>query len=94
MNVIKRKTLVEYGITYGYAKSQLDVWYHDVDKAAWNGPQDIKVRYSSASFLRKNIVIFNIKGNRYRLVVKVDYLSQFVFIKWFGTHADYDKQKF
>ena len=94
MNVIKRKTLIEYGIIFSDAKSQLEAWYHEVDKAAWNGPQDIRDRYSSASILHKNIVIFNIKGNRYRLVVKVDYQSQFVFVKWFGTHADYEKQKF
>ena len=94
MNVIKRKTLVEYGLIFGDAKSQLDAWYHEVEKASWSGPQEIKERYSSASFLHKNIVIFNIKGNRYRLVVKVEYQSQVVFIKWFGTHADYDKQNF
>ena len=94
MNVIKRKTLIEYGLKFGDAKSQLDSWYHEADKASWSGPQDIKDRYSSASFLPKNIVIFNIKGTRYRLVVKVEYQSQIVFIKWFGTHADYDKQKF
>lgn len=94
MNVIKRKTLIEYGLKFGDAKSQLDTWYHEADKASWSGPQDIKDRYSNASFLPKSIVIFNTKGNRYRLVAKVDYQSQFVFIKWFGTHADYDKQKF
>lgn len=94
MNVIKRKTLIEYGIKFGDAKDQLDTWYHEADKAHWSGPQDVKNRYPSASFLHKNIVIFNVKGNRYRLVVKADYQSQAVFVKWFGTHADYDKQKF
>lgn len=94
MNVIKRKTLIDYGTKFGDAKDQLDTWYHETDKSHWSGPQDIKIRYPSASFLHKNIVIFNIKGNRYRLVVKVDYPSQAVFVKWFGTHADYDKQNF
>lgn len=94
MNVIKRKTLIEYGTKFGNAKDQLDAWYHETDKAHWSGTQDIKNRYPSASFLHKDIVIFNIKGNRYRLVVKVDYQSQAVFVKWFGTHADYDKQNF
>jgi len=94
MNVIKRKTLVEYCTKYGDAKDQLKAWYHEADKAQWTGPQDIKDRYPSASLLRKNIVIFNIKGNRYRLVVKVDYQSQAVYVNWFGTHADYDKQNF
>jgi mRNA interferase HigB len=91
MNVIKRKTLIEYGKKYVDAKGQLDAWYHEAEKVGWFGPQDIKDRYPSASFLRNNVVVFNIKGNRYRLVVRVDYQSQVVFITWFGPHAEYDK---
>ena len=94
MNVIKRKALIEYGTKFGDAKDQLDTWYHETNKAHWSGPQDIKNRYPNASIIHKNIVIFDIKGNRYRLAVKVDYQSQAVLVKWFGTHADYDKQKF
>jgi mRNA interferase HigB len=94
MNVIKRKTLIEYGKSHGDAKGQLDAWYDEAVKARWTGPQEIKARYASASFLHKNIVVFNIKGNRYRLVVKVEYQSQIVYVKWFGSHAEYDKQTF
>jgi len=94
MNVIARKALIEYGKKYADAKSRLDAWYHEADKANWSGPRDIKDRYPSASFLRDDIVIFNIKGNSYRLVVKISYGSRVVLIKWFGTHAEYDKKVF
>jgi mRNA interferase HigB len=91
MNVVKRKTLIEYGKKYVDAKGQLDAWYHEADKARWYGPQDIKVRYPSASLLHNNVVVFNIKGNRYRLIVHVEYKAQVVFITCFGSHAEYDK---
>jgi len=91
MNVLKRKTLIEYSKKYVDAKGQLDAWYHEAEKVNWSGPQDIKMRYPSASLLRNNVVVFNIKGNRYRLIVRVGYQAQVVFIKWFGPHADYDK---
>jgi mRNA interferase HigB len=91
MNVVKRKTLIGYGKKYVDAKCQLDAWYHETDKGRWSGPQDIKERYPSASLLRNNVVVFNIKGNRYRLVVRVEYKSQVVFVTWFGPHAEYDK---
>lgn len=91
MNVVKRKTLVEYGKKYAGAKGQLDAWYHEAERSRWSGPQDIKERYPSASFLRNNVVVFNIKGNRYRLVVRVEFTAQVVFITWFGPHAEYDK---
>lgn len=94
MNVLKRKTLIDYGKSYSDAKGQLDAWYDEAVKAHWTGPQEIKDRYASASFLHNNMVIFNIKGNRYRLVVKVNYQSQIVSVKWFGTHAEYDKLTF
>jgi mRNA interferase HigB len=91
MTVVKRKTLIEYGKKYVDAKGQLDAWYHEADKARWYGPQDIKERYPSASLLRNNVVVFNIKGNRYRLIVRVEYRVQVLFITWFGPHAEYDK---
>ncbi|MBI5191604.1 MAG: type II toxin-antitoxin system HigB family toxin [Nitrospirae bacterium] len=94
MNVIARSRLAGYWKKYRDAKGQLDAWYHEADKAEWAGTQDIKRRYPSASFLHDNIVVFNIKGNKCRLVVKVRYESQAVFVRWFGTHADYDKEVF
>ena len=76
------------------ARGALDAWRKDVEGAAWSSPQDIRDRYASASFLGGNRVIFNIKGNSYRLVVKAKYQNGMVLIEWVGTHAEYDKLKF
>ncbi|MBI5696822.1 MAG: type II toxin-antitoxin system HigB family toxin [Nitrospirae bacterium] len=94
MNVIARSRLTGYWKKYRDSKSQLEAWYQEADKASWDGPQDVKRRYPSASILHDNVVVFNIKGNKYRLVVKIQYESRMVLVKWFGTHADYDKQVF
>lgn len=75
-------------------RGPLDAWRMEVEKASWSGPHDIKLRYPSASFLADNRVIFNIKGNKYRLVVKVRYQNGLVVIEWVGTHAEYDKNNF
>lgn len=76
------------------ARRVLDAWQVDVERAQWSGPQDVKNRYPSASFLTDNRVIFNIKGNSYRLVVKAKYQNGIVLVEWVGTHAEYDKQGF
>jgi len=76
------------------ARGALDAWRKEVEGAAWSSPQDIKDRYATASFLAFNGVIFNIKGNSYRLVVKVRFQSGIVKIEWGGTHAEYDKKNF
>lgn len=76
------------------ARGALDAWRIEVERALWSGPQDIKARFATASFLAGNRVIFNIKGNSYRLVVKVRFQNGIVLIEWGGTHAEYDKQDF
>lgn len=76
------------------SRGPLDAWRLEVEKANWSGPQDVKNRYPNASFLAENRVIFNIKGNSLRLVVKVRYQNGIVVIEWVGTHAEYDKQNF
>ncbi|WP_304956586.1 type II toxin-antitoxin system HigB family toxin [endosymbiont of Lamellibrachia barhami] len=76
------------------AKSALDAWFSETELSEWNTSQDIKDRYCSASFLADNRVIFNIKGNNYRLVVKVRYQKGIVVVEWVGTHADYEKKCF
>ncbi|QSA97060.1 type II toxin-antitoxin system HigB family toxin [Methylococcus sp. EFPC2] len=80
--------------THADSRGPLDVWQAEVEKAHWNGPQDVKNRYPSASFLADNRVIFNIKGNTYRVVIKVRYQNGIVLIEWVGTHAEYDKKNF
>jgi len=69
-------------------------WILEAEEADWSGTADIKARFPSASFLSDNRVVFNIKGNRYRLEVKVSYEIKVVLVKWIGTHAEYSKREF
>ena len=75
-------------------KKSLDIWFDEASNAVWHTPQDIKNRYPSADFLPDNRVIFNIKGNHYRLVIKVRYQNGIAVVEWIGTHAEYDKRSF
>jgi mRNA interferase HigB len=94
MKVISRQKIYDYIKKHADAKDSLLSWDQEVFHVHWKTPQDIKNRYRSASFLSDNTVIFNIKGNKYRLIAKIAYNMQTVLIKWIGTHAEYDKQKF
>ena len=75
------------------SRGPLNAWQAEVQIAQWSGPQDVKNRYPSANFLADNWVIFNIKGNTYRLAVQARYQNGIMLIEWVGTHADYDKLK-
>jgi mRNA interferase HigB len=97
MRIIARRTLVEFAESlrgtkdHKSVKSALDAWFHEVQSAVWHGPADVKRNYANASLVGNDRLVFNIHGNAYRLVVAVDYRRQLVFIKWLGTHAQYDK---
>ena len=91
MNIISKRTLVQFYEKHTQAKTPLEVWHQDAKKAEWKTPDDIKKTYANASFLEDNRVVFNIKGNDYRLVVHVDYLRKIVRVKFIGTHSEYDK---
>ncbi len=91
MRVIARKTLRDFYEHHTDSKSQLESWFHETEAAHWQEPQDIKQRYPSADILPGNRVVFNIKGNNYRLIVKIHYNTSIVFIRFVGTHAEYDK---
>lgn len=91
MNVISKKTLILFYEKHPQVKIPLEVWHSDVRKALWESPGQIKREYSSASFLRDNRVVFNIKGNDYRLIVYIDYKRKIVRVKFIGTHSEYDK---
>jgi mRNA interferase HigB len=69
----------------------LEAWYSDARRATWRSPSDIKDTYRNASIVGKNRVVFNIKGNSYRLVVAVQYEHGIVFVRFVGTHRDYDR---
>ena len=96
MRIIARKTLKRFveslqgNKDHKAVKSALDAWFHEVQGADWKAPTDVTRSYASASIVGDRVV-FNIKGNSYRLIVAVDYRRQIVFIKWLGTHAAYDE---
>jgi mRNA interferase HigB len=94
MKVLGRDKLLKFSQKHANVKKALDAWFDEAKDAEWNTPQDIKDRYRSADFLVGDRVIFNIKGNHYRLVVKVKYQNGIAFIEWVGTHSEYDKQSF
>jgi mRNA interferase HigB len=94
MKVLGRDKLLEFSQKHANVKTALDVWFDEATKSEWKTPQDIKNRYGSADFLAGNRVIFNIKGNHYRLIVKVKYKNGIAVVEWVGTHAQYDKQRF
>ncbi|WP_206860776.1 type II toxin-antitoxin system HigB family toxin [Lysobacter changpingensis] len=91
MKVIALGTLRSFWEAHADAEQPLKAWYDEAKEAKWATPQDIKARYASASFVARNRVVFNIKGNDYRLVVAVAYNVGVVYIKFIGTHAEYDK---
>ncbi len=91
MNVISKRTLVKFYERHPQTKTSLEVWHADARKAEWQSPEDIKAIYASASFVADNRVVFNIKGNDYRLIVHIDYKRKIVRIKFIGTHSEYDK---
>lgn len=96
MRIIARKTLRQFidslqgSKDHKVVKSALDAWFHEIQEANWKAPTDVTRSYANASIVADRVV-FNIKGNSYRLVVAVDYQRQIVFIKWLGPHSAYDK---
>jgi mRNA interferase HigB len=91
--VIARKTLLDFWNRPGCgdAEQPLRAWFHEVRLADWRTPSDMKEQYRNASILRNNRVVFNIGGNKYRLVVAVNYHARIVFIRFIGNHAEYDR---
>lgn len=94
MKIVGLRILETFGELHADVRKQVGAWLHEVEEAEWRSPADIKARYAAASFLADNRVIFNLKGNRYRLKIKVSYKSQIVLVKRIGTHAEYSKWKF
>lgn len=97
MRIIARRTLREFVESLAGHKDQpavkaaLDAWFAEARKARWKNTADIKRSYASASIVTAERVVFNIKGNAYRLVVAIDFEKGIVWIKWIGTHKDYDR---
>jgi mRNA interferase HigB len=97
MRIIARRTLRQFvdGLAgqkdQPAVKSALDAWFDEVSKAAWTSSAEVKQLYATASIVSAERVVFNIKGNAYRLVVAVDFEKAIVWIKWIGTHKAYDR---
>lgn len=91
MHIIALRTLRQFWERHPQAEIPLRGWYALASRADWRTPADIKAAYRHASFLANERVVFNIKGNDYRLVVAVRYSSAIVYIRFVGTHAEYDR---
>jgi mRNA interferase HigB len=91
MKIVAVSTLKRFWARHPDSEQSLKAWYDEAKHAVWTTPRQIKARYASASFVGKNRVVFNIKGNDYRLVVAIAYRFRAVYIKFVGTHAQYDK---
>lgn len=91
MRVIAKKILREFLEKYTDSEQQLKTWYKEASKAVWESPNDIKDEYAKASILKSGRVVFDICGNKYRLIIDINYERQWVFIRFIGTHKEYDK---
>ena len=90
MRVFSQSTLRDFWAGHADAEQPLKAWYAEAERASWASPQDIKNRYRSADILPGDRVVFNIKGNSYRLIVSINYAFKAVYIRFVGTHAEYD----
>ena len=91
MRIISKRKLREFWERHADAEAPLLAWYREAEKEDWDTPAKLKTRYPNASILGGNRAVFNIKGNRYRLVVKINYPGRIVYVRFVGTHADYDR---
>lgn len=93
MRIIKEKTLTEYCrlSKYQQAAESLKAWVYEVKYSTWDNANELKAKYRNASIVSSKRVVFNIKGNDYRLIADIEYKLKIVFIVWFSTHKEYDK---
>ncbi|MDR2205578.1 MAG: type II toxin-antitoxin system HigB family toxin [Flavobacteriaceae bacterium] len=91
--IIAKRTLKEFWEIHSDSEQYLKTWYDIAKNSDWKSPNDVKRFFANASILKNNRVVFNIKGNSYRLIVKFNYEKQWAFIRFISTHSDYDKIK-
>jgi mRNA interferase HigB len=91
VRIIARRTLRDFWERHPDAEQPLRAWYHDAKRARWTSPAVIKQTYATASLVGDDRVVFNIKGNRYRLVVAINYPYGVCYVRFIGTHAQYDR---
>ncbi|MBI4648899.1 MAG: type II toxin-antitoxin system HigB family toxin [Bacteroidia bacterium] len=91
MRVVAKKILRVFWEKFTDSEQPLKTWYKEASKAKWNNPNEIKAEYAKASVLKNGRVVFNICCNKYRMITDINYKRQWVFIRFIGTHDDYDK---
>jgi mRNA interferase HigB len=91
MRVISRKPLRELAKRHPESRTELEAWFHEAESAEWANPAQIKAKHGNASILKGSRVVFNICGNKYRLVVKINYSYAVVYVRFAGTHKEYDR---
>jgi mRNA interferase HigB len=91
MRIVALRTLREFWEQHADSEVPLRAWYHEAKHADWDSPARVKTTYGSASVIANSRVVFNIKGNSYRLVVKIHYTLRIIYIRFVGTHAAYDR---
>ena len=93
MRIVKESTLKELCKLrkYKQAEESIKAWIYEFRYSDWSNAQELKAKYRNASIISAKRVVFNIKGNEYRLIVDIEYKLKIVFVVWFGTHAEYDK---
>ena len=94
MRIIAKRTLREFWQSnpkYNDARAPLEAWHEEVIEADWENPQQVKSQFRNASILKDSRVVFNIKGNDYRLIVKINYSYRVVYVRFVGTHRQYDE---
>ncbi|MGE4497521.1 MAG: type II toxin-antitoxin system HigB family toxin [Deferribacterales bacterium] len=91
MRIIARKTLTEFYTLHPDSKNALEAWFYETKQAKWQSFNCIKEKYRSASIISGNRAVFNICGHKYRLIVKIHYTVGLVYIRFIGTHKEYDK---
>ena len=89
--IFAKSTLREYWEKHADSEQYLKTWYDTAKSSDWKTPNDVKNTYANASVLKNERIVFNIKGNSYRLVAKFNFEKQWIFIRFIGTHAEYDK---
>ncbi|MBI2895420.1 MAG: type II toxin-antitoxin system HigB family toxin [Deltaproteobacteria bacterium] len=91
MRIYSRSTLLRFWAKHPDAEQPLRAWFAEAKKARWKKPADIRVLHRTASFVGDDRVVFNVGGNKYRLVVAVSYRRGSVFVRFLGTHPEYDR---
>jgi mRNA interferase HigB len=91
MNIVTKGVFVSYQTSYPAASPALQSWYTIASKAEWSSPEDVKQFDPKASILKDGRVVFDIMGGKYRLIVRINYQKQWIYLRFFGTHQEYDK---